>query len=93
MDYENVFTFKKQDDMNNELDYLEQIYNLVKLDETIKFNGKVYKRIRPINNKFRKYPYHFCCINQNIYNGSVLVNDKNDEFVNFICNYKAIIVD
>ena len=74
-----------------DLDYLEQIYKKVKLGESVKFNGKAYIRIVPKNNKYIKYPYHFYCAVENIYEGNVLHNDRDGELVNFSCRYKIIL--
>lgn len=71
-----------------EFDYLEQIYKKVKLQETVKFNGKVYMRVTPRNNKYYKNPYHFYILNHDIYSGNVKLMDEDGELVNSICNYK-----
>ena len=76
----------------SELDYLERIYKEVKLSETVKFNGKVYKRSTPKNNKFYKYPFHFHLAVSDIYKGNVLLKDDDGEFVNSICHYKLVVL-
>ena len=75
-----------------EFDYLEQIYKKVKLQETVKFNGKVYKRSTPKNNKFYKYPFHFHLAVSDIYKGNVLLKDDDGEFVNSICHCKLVVL-
>ena len=71
-----------------ELDYLEQVYKKVKLGERVKFNGKVYTRITPKNNKYLKHPYHFYLSTKDIYKGDSMIVDEDDETVNTICECK-----
>lgn len=75
-----------------EIDYLEDIYRKVKVSEAVKFNGKVYRRIRPIKNRHIAYAYHFYCQTNNIYNGTALLLDQEGELVNTICEYKLEVV-
>lgn len=75
-----------------ELEYLEQIYKKVRLNERVKFNGKVYTRIVPKNNKYFKHQYHFCLSVSDIYKGNFMVIDEEGESVNSICEYKVEIV-
>lgn len=82
-----IFYLKYQEGLT-ELDYLEQIYKKVKLEQTVKFNGKVYMRVTPKNNKYYKNPYHFYVVNRDIYSGNVKLMDEDEELVNSICNYK-----
>lgn len=86
-----IFLLNKLSDNFTDLDYLEQIYKKVRVQETVQFNGKGYKRIYPKNNKFHKYPYHFYMFSNDIYEGAMLTNNKWDELVNVSCNYKAVI--
>lgn len=86
-----VFKLPYQEGLS-ELDYLEQIYKKVKLNETVKFNGKVYTRVVPKNNKYYKNPYHFYLSVEDIYNGNMLVIDADKEHVKKICTYKLEIV-
>lgn len=72
----------------SELDYLEKIYKQVKLQELVKFNGKVYMRSIPKNNKYYKYPYHFHVIVKDIYSGSAMLEDEDGDLVSTICDYK-----
>lgn len=74
----------------SELEDLEQIYKRVKIGEFVQFNGKVFHRIRPINNKYNTHPYHFYCSCNDIYKGNFLVNNKWGESVNIVCTYKVI---
>lgn len=75
----------------NSLEILERVYKLIKIGEFVKYNGKVYMRIRPKNNMYYKYPYHFKVISDNIYVGNVLMRDSDDESVNTICDYKIVL--
>ena len=82
-----IFRLKYQEGLT-ELDYLEQIHKKVRLQETVKFNGKVYMRVTPKNNKYYKNPYHFYVLNHDIYSGNVKLFDEDGELVNSICNFK-----
>lgn len=82
-----VFELSYQEGLT-ELDYLEQIYKKVKMYESVKFNGKVYVRIRPRNNKFYQSPYHFMLLSSDIYRGNVKLVDGDGELVNSVCSYK-----
>lgn len=72
----------------SDLDYLEKIYKQVRLQERVKFNGKVYMRSTPKNNKYYKYPYHFHLVVKDIYSGNVRFQDEDGELVNTGCHYK-----
>ncbi len=85
-----TFVLKYQENYTD-FDYLEQIYKKVKLDELVKFNGKAYKRLRPINNKYMQNPSHFYLLKEDIYNGTVLINDFDDEFVTIVCHHKLVV--
>lgn len=85
-----VFELQYEEGLS-ELEYLEKIYKKVKLEELVKFNGKVYRRIPPKNNKHFKYPYHFHLAVTDIYKGNVLFRDADGELVNSGCRYKVII--
>lgn len=74
-----------------DLECLERIWQRVRLNELVKFQGKVYRRIVPKKNKALRYPYHFWCLSQDIYAGSCLTEDADGECVNIICNYKLVI--
>lgn len=87
-----AFKLKYQDGLS-ELDYLEQIYKKVRLHEIVKFNGKVYMRVTPRNNKFYKSPYHFCLLVRDIYQGNILTLDDDGEHVNSVCHYKIEIIN
>jgi hypothetical protein len=87
----NTFILDKQSDDSTELDYLEQIYKKVKMQELVQFNGKAFRRIYPKNNKYIKHPYHFYMIADDIYSGTFTSNNKWGEQVNTTCHYKAII--
>lgn len=76
----------------SEFDYLEQIYKKVKIGELVKFNGKVYMRVRPKNNKYCKNPYHFYLAVKDIYKGNVLSTDDDGEAVNTHCHYKIKLI-
>lgn len=82
-----VFNIPMQNGLS-ELEYLEQIYRKVKLNEMVKFNGKVYIRTTPKNNKYYKSPYHFYLAVKDIYSGNVRIMDSDGELVNSICEYK-----
>lgn len=77
----------------SELDYLEKIYKKVRLGELVKFNGKVYMRSTPKNNKYFKHPYHFHLSVKDIYEGNVLLRDSDGEMVNSWCPYKVVIIE
>lgn len=77
----------------SELDYLEKIYKKVRLEELVKFNGKVYMRSVPVNNKYRKHPYHFHLAVKDIYKGNVLFRDGDGVMVNSGCYYKVVIME
>lgn len=76
-----------------DVDCLERIYKDVRLNELVKFRGKVFRRIVPKNNKSYKYPYHFWCVSQDIYAGSSLTEDSDGEYVNILCNCKLVLQD
>ncbi|MBQ8234969.1 MAG: hypothetical protein IJZ36_05260 [Bacilli bacterium] len=82
-----ILRIKRMDNLSD-LDYLEKVYKKVQLNSKVKFNGKVYTRIRPKNNEFLKYAYHFCLTTKNIYDGTYLIVDEEGEEVTMICDYK-----
>lgn len=77
---------------STDLDYLEQIYKKVRLDEWVQFNGKGYVRVTPKNNKYFKCKYHFHCFCNDVYSGNVKTNNNDGEMVSTCCKYKAIII-
>lgn len=86
-----LFKLVKVEENIADLELLEQIYKKVRIDELVKFNGKAYKRCRPIKNKYRKVPYHFCCVVDDIYKGNMMIFDG-EEYVNSVCHHKAVVV-
>lgn len=86
-----VFNLKFENG-KSDLDLLEQIYKNVHIGETVKFGKKAYKRVRPCKNKYRTYPYHFVCITDDLYNGNLMVNDAEGDYVSVSCTYKAVIL-
>ena len=85
-----VLKVVKTSEEETDLDLLEQVYKKVPMDGQVKFNGKAYRRCRPVKNKHCVIPYHFYLADKDIYSSNMRTWDG-EEYTNLFYEYKAVI--